>query len=78
MTVPLYFSQTVSNGVTIDWGDGTATRTLSGTGNKNTSHTYAEIGNYVISLEVTNGTLGLGYNSSSYCIMGQLTAGYLQ
>ena len=71
MTVPLYFSQTVDNGVTIDWGDGSATQTLSGTGNKNTSHTYASIGDYCITLTVAIGcTLGLGNNSSSYCVMG--------
>ena len=71
MTVPLYFSQTVANGVTIDWGDGSATQTLSGTGNKNTTHTYADVGEYVISLNPSSGcTLGLGHSSSSYCVMG--------
>jgi hypothetical protein len=71
MTVPLYFSQTKANGVTIDWGDGSATQTLSGTGNKNTSHTYTSIGDYCITLTVASGcTLGLGNNSSSYCVMG--------
>lgn len=71
MTVPLYFSQTVAKGVIIDWGDGSATQALSGTGNKYTSHTYAEIGEYVISLNPTNGcVLGLGHNSSSYCVLG--------
>ena len=71
MSVPLYFSQTVANGVTIDWGDGSATETLSGTGNKNTTHTYAEIGEYVISLDVADGcTLGFSHNSNSYCILG--------
>jgi hypothetical protein len=70
MTVPLYFSQTVSNGVTIDWGDGSSTETLSGNGNKNTSHTYANIGDYVITLEVISGTLVLGNDQSSCCIMG--------
>jgi hypothetical protein len=50
MTVPLYFSQTVSNGVIIDWGDGSATQTLGGTGLTNTTHTYADIGEYTISL----------------------------
>ena len=71
MTVPLYFSQTVANGVTIDWGDGSATQTLSGTGNKNTTHTYAEVGEYTISLNPSSGcTLGLGHGSSSYCVMG--------
>jgi hypothetical protein len=71
MTVPLYFSQTVANGVTIDWGDGSATQTLSGTGNRNTTHTYAEVGEYVISLDPADDcTLGLGHGSTSYCVLG--------
>ena len=71
MTVPLYFSQIVANGVTIDWGDGSATQTLSGTGNVNTTHTYAEIGEYRISLNPVSGcTLGFGNGSSVYCVMG--------
>ena len=75
MTVPLYFSQTVSNGVAIDWGDGSATQTLSGAGNKNTTHTYAEIGEYRISLNPASGcTLGLGYGALSYCVMGSTGA----
>ena len=69
--VPLYFSQTVANGVIIDWGDGSAPETLSGTGNQNTIHHYNAIGNYVISLNVVDDcTLDLGHNNSSYCIMG--------
>ena len=71
MNVPLYFSQTVSEGVTIDWGDGSALQTLSGTGNRKTAHTYASIGEYCITLDVADGcTLGLGDNSSSNCVMG--------
>ena len=71
MNVPLYISQTVANGVTIDWGDGSATETLAGTGNVNTTHTYANIGYYVIALNPVDGcTLGFGAGSSSYCVMG--------
>mgnify|MGYP000161593566 CR=1 FL=1 len=71
MTVPLYIGQTVANGVSIDWGDGSTTQTLSGTGNVNTSHTYAEPGNYVISLMPQDGcTLSFGSGSSSYCVIG--------
>ena len=71
MDVPLYFSQTKANGVTIDWGDGSAPQTLSGTGTVNTTHKYAAIGDYVISLDPVDGcTLGLGHGSSSYCVMG--------
>ena len=71
MTVPLYIGQTVSNGVSIDWGDGSTTQTLSGTGNVNTSHTYAEPGNYVISLMPQDGCkLSFGSGSNSYCVMG--------
>ena len=71
MTVPLYIGQTVANGVSIDWGDGSTAETLAGTGNVNTSHTYAEPGDYVISLMPEDGcTLSFGANSSSYCVMG--------
>ena len=71
MTVPLYIGQTVANGVSIDWGDGSAPVTLSGTGNVNTSHTYAEPGDYVISLMPQDEcTLSFGDGSSSYCVMG--------
>ena len=71
MTVPLYITQTVSNGVTIDWGDGSATGTLSGTGNVNTSHTYSAIGNYIITLAVASGCiLDFGDGTSTNCILG--------
>ena len=71
MTVPLYIGQTVDNGVSIDWGDGSAAETLAGTGDVNTSHTYAEPGDYIISLMPEDGcTLSFGANSSSYCVMG--------
>ena len=71
MTVPLYIGQTVANGVSIDWGDGSTTQTLSGTGNVNTSHTYAEPGDYIISLMPKDGcTLSFGNSSSSYCVIG--------
>ena len=71
MTVPLYIGQTVENGVSIDWGDGSAAETLTGTGNVNTSHTYAKPGDYVISLTPEDGcTLSFGSDSSSYCVMG--------
>jgi hypothetical protein len=73
-SVPLYFTQTVANGVTIDWGDGSATQTVSGTGNVNTSHTYADVGDYVITLDVADGcTMSLGRNSS-YFVFGQVSS----
>ena len=69
--VPLYISQTVANGVTIDWGDGSATETLAGTGNVNTTHQYTAVGDYTVTLAPAEGcTLGLGTDSSSYCVMG--------
>ena len=71
MDVPLYFTQTVANGVTIDWGDGSPTETMSGTGNKTAKHKYAAIGKYVISLNPVDGcTLGLGLGMSSFSVMG--------
>ena len=72
--VPLYWNQSVSEGVTINWGDGSAEETFSGTGNKNTTHTYTSAGNYVITLDVTSGTAKLGYGSSEYAVLGNATS----
>lgn len=66
-TVPLHFSQSVSGGVTINWGDGSAAETVSGTGYISTSHTYANGGEYMISLmpsDTCNIILGNGTNTS--------------
>lgn len=69
--VPLYIQQTVANGVTIDWGDGTAPQTLPGTGAVNTKHTYEQAGDYVISLDPAEECeLGFGTDSANYCTMG--------
>ena len=69
--VPLYIQQTVANGVTIDWGDGTPTETLPGVKTVNTTHTYEQAGDYIISLDPAEGcVLGLGVGGSSSCVMG--------
>jgi hypothetical protein len=71
MNVPLYFSQTVANGVTIDWGDGSATQTLIWTGDVSTTHTYVDVGEYTISLNPADGcTFGLGRPDYSEGVMG--------
>ena len=77
MTVPLYIDQTVANGVSIDWGDKSAAETLAGTGKVNTSHTYAEPGDYIILLMPQDGcTFSFGNVSTEktnevYCNMLQ-------
>jgi hypothetical protein len=73
MTIPLYFSQTVSAGVSIDWGDGSTAQTLSGTGNVNTTHVYTAVGDYYVALTVASGcTFDFGDGSPSYCVMGSV------
>lgn len=54
LTIPIYFYQSSSQAVHIDWGDGSVSM-ASATGNTYLSHTYAETGNYEITLHV-NGT----------------------
>lgn len=69
-TMPLYFSQTVANDVVIDWGDGSATETVEGTGAVNTSHTYTSVGDFVIKLKSTTGTMTLGDSTNRKNIFG--------
>ena len=75
MDVPILFTVTNAlsdgNGVTIDWGDGSATELVKNGGVINKTHTYASIGEYMITLDVADGwEMILGSNSSSYCVMG--------
>ena len=78
LTFSVRFTQTVSNGVTVDWGDNSATETYSGTSAANHSHTYAQPGNYEITLDVTSGKVSF-VGSSSYSIYGSTSGaqGYL-
>lgn len=69
-TIPLCFLQTVANGVTVDWGDGSETQTFAGTGETQTSHTFTP-GSYVITLTVQDGcTLTLGRNATVRNVLG--------
>lgn len=59
MTVPFNFQQSVSQGIRVDFGQGAAAQTFSGTGNINTSVTYAK-GDYTVTFYVDSGNLILG------------------
>lgn len=73
--VSVCFSQTISNGVIINWGDGSEEETFEGVGNITSAHhVYSAIGDYCITLSPIEGCiLGLGINDSAagYCIMGK-------
>lgn len=71
----LYLSQSVGRNTTIDWGDGSATETVSGTGNRSANHSYSAIGDYVITLTVTSGTMMLGGTSTSASVIVANTNG---
>lgn len=62
MTVPIWLTQAVANGVTVDWGDGSAVETSETAESEiKFNHTYAMTGDYVIRLGIVgNGTVTLG------------------
>lgn len=66
--IPIAFKQSVENGVIVDWGDGSDVQTYSST-SVAASHQYEAVGDYIITLEVTQGTLTIG-GSSSTSMMG--------
>ena len=78
MTVPICFGQTVENGVTVDWGDGSS-ETFTGTGTKYLTHEYSSVGDYVITLDPQGScTLTLGGKNSGKQIVGGLSGTPLQ
>lgn len=77
LAVPLNFSQTVSGGVSIDWGDGKAATTVSGTGVVKATHTYSAIGEYDVVITVADGcTMTLGGGTNSTCFVGGSSSYY--
>jgi len=57
LTYAINFQQSVSGGVTVDWGDGSEAETYTGTSAATHTHTYAAGGDYDITLDVTSGSL---------------------
>lgn len=70
LAVPLFLWQSVSDGVSIDWGDGSNPETVAGTGAKETTHTYPASGEYVIKMTVTSGTARLAKGATNTCVLG--------
>ena len=71
MTLRWY--QSASNGVEVNWGDGSTPNTYQTAGAANHTHMYANAGRYDITLTVLNGTMyftGSG-GTTGYCIYGQ-------
>lgn len=73
LTQPIYFTQSVANGVTINWGDGSAAETVADL-SATVSHTYASAGDYVVCMTAANGATwspGATISGKDYCIIGQ-------
>lgn len=66
-TILLKFKQTVDGGVSVDWGDGSAAETVSGTEKVSVSHQYSAIGKYEITLSVANECImTAGWDTTTY------------
>lgn len=76
VTLPLYWYQSKENGVLIDWGDGSPTTSMSAKSYINTTHTYANKGDYIITMQVLDGTALLGKGNQYYCVLGDVSSGY--
>ena len=64
LTYYVRYTQSVTRGVTVDWGDGNS-ETFTGTTASNRSHTYAAPGTYDITLNVTSGSVSFAGTSSN-------------
>ena len=73
LTINICWKQTVTNGVSIKWGDGTSAETITGTGYKSKTHTYSSGNDYVIKFTVNTGcVLEFGVGDSSGNIIGNI------
>ena len=76
MDVPLCFKQTVSNAVSVDWGDGSPSETFEGTGVILTTHSYTSMGDYIIRLVCSEGNLNFGKEVAGESILGTTSLRY--
>lgn len=72
-SVTIYFNQSVTDGITFKWGDGSATQTVSGTGDKTITHTYTAVGKYRIDIAVAVGCVAK-FQRNSNGIFGRAIA----
>lgn len=64
--VHLKFNQSAANGVTINWGDGSAAETAEAAGNVTMDHVYAAEGDYIITMAVADEcSVRLGTNTKA-------------
>ena len=69
------FSQTIANGVTFDFGDGSAPVTVGGTGVVAVKHTYSAVAEYDVVITVSDGcTLQLGGGTSALTLISKVSA----
>lgn len=73
LNIKIYWYQSASSGVTINWGDNTSEYSVSSNGNKNTTHTYTAPGNYIITFTVNSGNFRFGNGAQSSGIFGYTT-----
>lgn len=71
----LYLTASVSGGIVVDWGDGTV-ETPTGT-TLSLNHKYAELGDYVVAIEVKNGVLEFR-GSSTYNVVSEVLAPFFE
>lgn len=68
LTIHINYVQSAGSIVTIDWGDGnaeTSEMTSVPGGNVSKSHTYSAEGNYIVTIDVADGTIKLGTGTGS-------------
>ena len=69
------FSQTIANGVTFDFGDGSAPVTVGGTGVVAVKHKYSAVAEYDVVITVSDGcTLQLGGGTSALTLISKVSA----
>ena len=74
--VPIHFSQSIANGVTINWGDGSTSKSATA-GVTSLTHTYSSTGTKNITITIADGCeLLLGGGTSATTFVGGNTSNY--
>lgn len=73
LDIKVYWYQSASNGVTVNFGDNSSEVTYSSTGNLSATHTYGAPGNYIITFKCNSGNYKFGNGTNASGIFGYTT-----
>jgi len=71
----IVYLETTDTAISVDWGDSSEATTASGKGRQTLTHAYSTVGEHIVAITITAGTIYFG-GGSSYAVYGKTTSSF--